>query len=277
MSRKRLPCPPHNPGVRDLIRAKQDWARPLPKDAIERGFLGWHENGYLPHRDEPGLVQFVTFRLVDAFPEEPRSEWEALLKIEDDRKRRIELEAYLDKGRGACHLKRPDIAGIIEASLGCFHGERYDLRAWVVMPNHVHLLFQVQEIPMSQLVDAWKGFTAKKANKILRRKGQFWQDGYWDTYMRDADHEARIRRYIENNPTKARLTQLPKDWPWSSARFRDEYARLTLPDLPRSAAVSGRSEVVRSTDVEEFRTVGHSSVAAAGDGRIPGKLRHRHS
>jgi len=172
MNCKRLPRPPHNPGVRDLIRAKQEWAQPLPKDAIERGFLGWHENGYLPHRDEPGLVQFVTFRLVDAFPEELRSEWEALLKLEDDRKRRIELEAYLDKGRGACHLKRADIAGIVEASLRCFHGERYDLRAWVVMPNHVPLLFQVQDIPMSQLVDAWKGFTAKKANKILRRTGR---------------------------------------------------------------------------------------------------------
>src|SRR4026208_793259 len=105
MNPKRLPRPPHNPGVRDLVRGKKAWAHPLPKDARELVFLGWHENGSLPHRDEPGLVQFVTFRLVDAFPENLRREWDALLKIEDDRKQRIELEAYLDKGRGACHLR----------------------------------------------------------------------------------------------------------------------------------------------------------------------------
>jgi len=151
------------------------------------------------------------------------------LNIEDDRKRRIELENYLDKGRGECHLRRPAIAKLVEDSLRFRHGTQYDLRAWVIMPNHVHLLFQVQEVPMSQLVDAWKGFTAKKANRVLARNGKFWQDGYWDTYMRDEKHEGRARRYVENNPTKARLVSLRKEWPWSSARFRDAYERLALP------------------------------------------------
>jgi REP element-mobilizing transposase RayT len=201
---------------------------PLAKDEIERGFLGWHENGYLPHRDEPGLVQFVTFRMADAFPAELRSEWEALLKIEDDRKRRIELEAYLDQGRGECHLRRADIAAMVEGSLLFRHDVQYELRAWVIMPNHVHLLFLVQDVPMSQLVDAWKGYTAKEANKILGRKGQFWQEGYWDTYMRDSAHELRSRRYIEKNPVKAFLVKDPKDWPWSSAGHRDEHGELCL-------------------------------------------------
>jgi len=92
--------------MRDLVEGKRAWSHPLTKDDIERGFRGWHENGYLLHRDEPGLIQFVTFRLADAFPEKLRSEWEMLLKIEDDRKRRIELEDYLDKGRGECLLRR---------------------------------------------------------------------------------------------------------------------------------------------------------------------------
>jgi REP element-mobilizing transposase RayT len=196
---------------------------------LKRGFLGWHENGYLPHRDEPGLIQFVTFRLADALPEELRGEWETLLTIENDRQRQLELEAYLDKGRGDSHLRRSDIAKVVEDSLRFRHNVQYELRAWVVMPNHVHLLFQVQDVPMSQLVDGWKGYTAKEANKILCRKGKFWQDGYWDTYMRDSNHEGRTRRYIENNPTKAGLAVFPKDWPWSSARFRDEYQRLCVP------------------------------------------------
>jgi REP element-mobilizing transposase RayT len=228
MNPKRLPSPPYNPGVRDLVQGKRAWSPPPVKDEIERGFLGWHENGYLPHRDEPGLIQFVTFRLADAFPAELRSEWEGLLKIEDDRKRRIELEAYLDKGRGECHLRRADIAGAVEDSLLFRQEVQYDLRAWVIMPNHVHLLFLVQDVPMWRLVDAWKGYTAKQANRILGRKGQFWQEGYWDTYMRDGGHELKTRRYIENNPTKAKLVALRNQWPWSSARFRDAYERLCL-------------------------------------------------
>lgn len=229
MKPKRLPGPPYNPGVRELVEGKRKWSRQLAKGDVERGFLGWHESGYLPHRDEPGLVQFVTFRLGDAFPAALRSEWEGLLKIEDDRKRRLKLEAYLDSGCGECYLRRDEIAAMVERSLLFRHDIQYDLRAWVVMPNHVHLVFRVQDVPMWQLVDAWKGYTAREANKILGRKGQFWQEGYWDTYMRDQEHEAKTRRYIENNPVKAKLVTFAKEWPWSSARFRDGYQRLCLP------------------------------------------------
>ena len=148
---------------------------------------------------------------------ELRSEWEGLLKIEDDRRRRIELEAYLDKGRGECHLRRSDVAEIVESSLLFRHGVQYDLRAWVIMPNHVHLLFRVQDVPMAQLMDAWKGYTAKETNKILGCKGQFWQEGYWDTYMRDSHHESKTRRYIETNPTKAKLAALPARICWNAS------------------------------------------------------------
>ena len=79
---------------------------------------------------------------------------------------------------------------------------------------------------MAEVIWAWKSCTAKAANKLLGRKGPFWQAEYWDTYMRDEEHEARTRRYIENNPAKAKLTVAPRDWRWSSARWRDEYERL---------------------------------------------------
>ncbi len=98
------------------------------------------------------------------------------------------------------------------------------------MPNHVHLLFKVLGVPMSQLLDAWKGFTAKQANKVLGRRGKFWQEGYWDTFMRDEAHEQRTKKYIEQNQVKAGLVVSSKEWPWSSARFRDNYERLCLPD-----------------------------------------------
>jgi len=163
----RRPGPPHNPGVRDLVEGKRRWSSPpKPKDA-KQGFRGWNERGYLPHRDEPGLTQFVTFRLVDSFPESLRSEWEHLWKVEDDQQRRAELEAYLDRGRGDCYLRRPEIAQLVEDAVRFFHGERYDLRAWVVMPNHVHALFKVDATPMAEILESWKKHTAQKANRLL--------------------------------------------------------------------------------------------------------------
>lgn len=193
-----------------------------------RGFRGWHERGYLPHRDEPGLTQFITFNLADSFPASLRSEWAALLKIEDDRARRIQLERYLDKGRGNCHLRRQAIGGLVDQAFKFYHGSRYELLAWVVMPNHIHALFRVGEVSLSVIVGEFKKYTARKANEILKRRGQFWAEDYWDTYMRDSQHELKTRRYIENNPPKALLVRDTKAWPWSSARFRDENGVLHL-------------------------------------------------
>jgi REP element-mobilizing transposase RayT len=219
---------PYNPGVRDLIAGKRLGSPPLQQRDAEPGFRGWHERGYLPHRDAPGLTQFVTFRLWDSFPESLRAEWEHLWSIEDDRERRAELEAYLDKGRGECHLRRPEVAALVGTALRFFHDQRYELRAWVIMSNHVHVLFKVDAVPMSEIVETWKKHTANKANRHLGRRGPFWAASYFDTYMRNAEHEQKTVRYIENNPTKAKLVLDPKQWSWSSAKFRDAYGRLCL-------------------------------------------------
>src|SRR2546427_9162745 len=120
-SKRPLRKPPWNPGVQQLIQGKRESGKPMDFENLKRGFRGWQERGYLPHRDEPGLIQFVTFRLVDAFPAELRSEWKAILEIETERERRRELEAYLDKGRGDCYLRRPEVAQIVEDSLRFFH------------------------------------------------------------------------------------------------------------------------------------------------------------
>jgi putative transposase len=220
--------PPHNPGVRELIEGKRRWSgRPKIEDA-KRGFRGWSERGYLPHRDEPGLVQFVTFHLKDSFPVSLRSEWEHLAKIEDDGERRRQIELYLDKGRGECHLRRPGVARLVEKNLLEFSGPRYGLRAWVLMPNHIHVLFQVGTVSMSETVGAWKKHTAWLANRMLGRRGSFWAEDYFDTYIRDAEHERSTICYIENNPTKANLVRDPKDWAWSSARFRNLRGELDI-------------------------------------------------
>ncbi len=113
-TKPRRPGPPHNPGVRDLVEGKRRWSSPPKIADAKQGFRGWHERGYLPHRDEPGLTQFVTFNLTDSFPESLRSEWEHFAKIEDDREQRKLLEAYLDIGRGEFYLRRADIAKLVE-------------------------------------------------------------------------------------------------------------------------------------------------------------------
>jgi hypothetical protein len=81
---------------------------------------------------------------------------------------------------------------------------------------------------MGQIIESWKKHTAQRANRLLKQRGGFWQIDYWDTFMRDSEQEKKTLRYIENNPTKAKLVLDPRDWPWSSARWRDDYGVLRL-------------------------------------------------
>jgi REP element-mobilizing transposase RayT len=94
------------------------------------------------------------------------------------------------------------------------------------MPNHIHLVVDVWQTPLSALLAQWKGRSAHDANQLLGRRGAFWQRESFDTRIRDEGHLARAISYIEHNPTKARLARDAKDWPWSSARLRDQYNRL---------------------------------------------------
>ena len=83
--------PPHNPAVRELIAGKRKWASSLTVQQAKGGFKGWHERGYLPHRDEPGLTQMITFHVADSFPAALCSEWQGLPQIEDNDERRKQL------------------------------------------------------------------------------------------------------------------------------------------------------------------------------------------
>ena len=93
--------------LRELVDAKDRWSRQITEEERSLGFLGWHERGYLPHCDFPGLVQFVTFRLDDSLPSSRGGEWEHLLDLQDAREKRIELEQRLDRGWGECLLRVP--------------------------------------------------------------------------------------------------------------------------------------------------------------------------
>jgi REP element-mobilizing transposase RayT len=229
--------------LRRLVASKRQWSEPLADGAKAGGFRGWHERGYLPHCDQPGLVQFLTFRLWDSMPASWRGEWEHLLAVSTrsdaprsgeqsiaSREQRIKLEEYLDRSLGECFLRDPRIATLVEQAIRFHQGQRFELLAWVVMPNHVHALIQVGLTPLTRIVQNWKSVAAVAANKLLGRPGRFWQPDYWDRHMRDAEQTLKAVRYIENNPVKAKLCRAPEDWPFSSARFRNSQTRkLELP------------------------------------------------
>jgi REP element-mobilizing transposase RayT len=218
--------PPGGIGLRRLIEAKRAGGPTIDPVMIRRGFRGWHERGYLPHYDAPHVTQIVTFMLVDSFPVDRRREWEPILSEEHESLRRRKLEAWLDRGMGECWPRQPSVATLVEKTLSQFDGIQYRLQAWVLMPNHVHLVVDVRDTPLSQLVKRWKGGTARAANLLLGRHGTFWQGDYFDTKIRDAVHLAQAIRYVEQNPTKAKLVRNPREWPWSSARLRDDHNRL---------------------------------------------------
>lgn len=217
--------------------------------------LGWHSRGYLPHWDHPGMIQSLNFRLGDAMPQEVLERWKAELGLRNstgsagvppaskrwsrrdagaprkdtdapgEKQRQIELrrrvEEYLDAGHGACWLRRPDVAALVEGALRHFDGERYRLLAWCVMPNHVHALIETREgFPLADVLHSWKSFTSRKVGNLVGRTGEIWQREYLDRYVRHAEHYQAVVAYIEENPVKAGLATLKTDWPWSSARFR---------------------------------------------------------
>ena len=183
----------------------------------------WHSRGYLPHFDKEEYTQFITFRLADSMPQEVLEKWRVELgkgEITDiDLRRRIEV--YLDQNYGSGHLRDSRIAAVLQETLLKWDGERYKLIAWVIMPNHGHvLLTPAPEVTVSDIVHSIKSFTAHEANKILNRKGQFWAKEYFDRYIRDRKHFASTIAYIENNPVKARLCKTPDEWPYGSAYFK---------------------------------------------------------
>ncbi len=112
---------------------------------------------------------------------------------------------------------------MVQGSLLSFDSQRYRLLAWVVMPNHVHALFQpTKGWTVAKIVASWKKFTARKICDDRRNGGEgrrtpIWHREYWDRYMRDQNHLQQAIEYIHLNPVKARLVATAESWRWSSA------------------------------------------------------------
>ena len=183
----------------------------------EKPQLGWRSRGYLPHFDGASVQQVVSWHLADSLPLDVA---ERLANTADDAETRKHYEAYLDAGHGSCVLRDPACATIVQDALLHFDDERYRLLAWVVMPNHVHVLVEpMAGHGLADLMHSWKRHTSRLINQQLGKSGPLWRREYWDRYIRDERHFAAAVAYIENNPMKARLVAVATDWPWSSAGF----------------------------------------------------------
>ena len=191
----------------------------------------------LPHW-HPDLAEasflFVTWRLAGSIPRSrlPQSPTGAPLPAG---RAFLALDREADKAAfGPVWLQDARVARVVADAL--LHGDSgrhfYQLRAWVIMPNHGHVLLRPKtSLPV---ITRWlKGSTARPANLILGRTGEaFWQDESFDHRVRDEVELQRMVRYIEHNPVSASLAANPRAWPWSSARLAGESACPTMGAIP---------------------------------------------
>lgn len=175
-----------------------------------------HLSGNLPHWRQEGVRYFVTFRLGDSIPQSKLRQWkeekELWLRRNPEPYTPEQVREYwelfpqrfhrwLDAGYGSCVLAH---AGVVEFLLGVlrhFDGDRYELGAHVVMPNHVHAV--VAPLPgfdLSKIIHTWKSYSANEINRLVGRQGALWQKESFDHIVRGPEQLERINVYIRDNP-----------------------------------------------------------------------------
>jgi putative transposase len=163
----------------------------------------------LPHWESTFGVYFVTFRLADSLPRDVREHLRAEPKGTQLYQRKI--QRLLDSGAGGCVLRNPLAAKIVMRALYEFEGSRYQLIAGCVMPNHVHVIFQVvRDWPLSKILFSWKSYTAARIKAALHLEGPLWQREYYDRLLRNSRELNAAMNYVVQNPARAGL----KNWPW---------------------------------------------------------------
>ncbi|MEI8383245.1 MAG: transposase [Planctomycetota bacterium] len=196
---------------------------------------GFHirQGANLPHWRQDGAIYAVTFRLADSVPKQVLEGWrierEQLIQAamqksgqlspaEADRLQVLfseKVEAFLNQRQGACWMMRDDVAELVQNALLHFDGTRYDLFAWCVIPNHVHVVVRPRpEHSLESILHSWKSFTSRKIGQIVGKTGTIWQSEYYDHLIRDEDDLFHAMEYVLNNPQAAGL----ENWRWVGHR-----------------------------------------------------------
>jgi len=206
----------------------------------------------LPHIQPIDAVFFITYRLAFSLPtvfyknlKNRRQEFEYKLRLKSklSKKDKSQLcENYNKKifdivdqfiahyDKSPQWLKNPQIANVVVENLFKWNDIRYKLLCYCIMPNHIHILIKPllkeerKPFSLARIMQAHKGYTASQANKILQRKGQFWQHESYDHYIRDCEELLRVVKYIMSNPVKAGFVEDYEMWKYN-------YVRLDVIDL----------------------------------------------
>jgi len=199
---------------------------------------------HLPHYQPPGAILFVTFRLYRSLPvsvmrrliQEAEMLEKAITNSDPKERAHLLLEAQkkmfaqwdlalAQQKTGPAWLARREVAQVVADALHYLDGKKYELIAYCIIVNHVHVMFKpsiktltsedMQYYTLREIMQSLKGFTAWKANRLLNRTGPFWQRESYDHVVRD-EHELRnVIRYVIMNPVKAGLVDSPELWEWS--------------------------------------------------------------
>ena len=177
----------------------------------------------LPHWQQGAVYYFVTWRLADSLPKEKMAcwseeenlwlqshpqPWSSETESEYDERFSHTIDDCLDAGEGSCLLADSRLARSVANALLHYDQERYIMDSFVVMPNHVHVLFRlIAPHSLESVLKSWKGFTAREINRHLQKHGRLWQEDYWDRLIRNENHLVRCRNYIQDNPRKAHLAR----------------------------------------------------------------------
>lgn len=175
--------------------------------------------GYLPHLHESGRTQFITWRLADSLPQELYLDILRRYPEDSDKPARFkEFETKLDSGIGSCILANPLAGRVVCEEILSLYPETATIHAFVVMPNHVHILATPNATtPLSEMMKKVKGRSSISVNRAMGRKGTLWQQDYLDRMIRNSEHFEKTAAYIEWNPVKAGLCIEQKQFPFSSA------------------------------------------------------------
>mgnify|MGYP000571980549 CR=1 FL=1 len=179
-----------------------------------------HEHG-LPHWQQQESTLFLTWRLGDSLPQKVVMEWKRQRdqwvrthpkpwggKVENEFHNRFsrKIDFWLDQGEGCCLLKEPEASSLVAKAIQRESGFRGRTHAFVVMPNHVHLLFSLYaHSKLEELLKSIKGRSSRGLNQLRGSRGKNWQSGYWDRIVRGPEHFERCKSYILENQKKENL------------------------------------------------------------------------
>jgi putative transposase len=205
------------------------------------GILKQYYQRNLPHYHPPDSMLFVTFRLANSLPNETiirlKEERELLERKLKRERSAVQLDGQLYKLRkryfgkfdkllddmtsGPHWLSDNRVATSVADSISYRDGKQYELLAYTIMPNHVHMVVTVERSATSfyRVLQSLKAYTAKEANKILNLHGAFWQHESYDHVVRNEKELGNIIWYVLHNPLKAGLVKDWKEWKWSYCKY----------------------------------------------------------